>query len=106
MDSTFDLGLEHGLSEWCLCVLELVVDDEATVSANVEVIVTHTDTTNLVLKIGDIHNVCTAQPKIFQWLHILQVLAKFCLKAIKISMVELPAMPCILKFHFLQFMNP
>lgn len=56
MDSTFDLGLEHGLSERCLCALQLIVDDEPAVCTHIEVGVAHTDATNLELKIlvGDI----------------------------------------------------
>lgn len=55
LDSTFDLRLEHGLPEWCLRALQLVVDDEATVRPHIEMVVTHTDATNLVLKIYGRH---------------------------------------------------
>ena len=57
MDSTFDLRLEHGLPERRLCALQLVVDDESAVCPNIEVVITHTDAANLVLKIGDMSHI-------------------------------------------------
>ena len=57
LDSTFDLWLEYGLSEWRLCALQLVIDDESAVRPNIEVVITHTDATNLALKIGDMSHI-------------------------------------------------